>query len=133
MEKIRIRFIREVAVIAVYQHILIGDNLKDIQLFIRLNNELKKNKEEVTYCNDFFLNIIKNQDTISEVIQNNLKEGWTNERLSKMELSILLVAAYELLYTENNKEIVINEAVKLTKKYCDHGSYKYINGVLNKI
>lgn len=133
MEKIRIRFIREVAAIAIYQHILVGDNFKDIQVFIRLNKELKKNPEEVEYCIDFVTNIINDEEALKTTIQNNLKEGWTNERLSKMELAILLVASYELLTLKNNKQIVINEAVELTKKYCDHGSYKYINGVLNKL
>ncbi len=48
-----------------------------------------------------------------------------------MELAILLVAVDEL-QTEN-KSVVINEAVELTKKYCDDDSYKFINGILNNI
>ncbi len=50
-----------------------------------------------------------------------------------MELAILLVGCYELLETEQGKEVIINEAVELSKKYCDEDAYKFINGLLNKI
>ena len=39
----------------------------------------------------------------------------------------------ELLETDQSKEVIINEAVELSKKYCDDDVYKFVNGVLNKI
>ena len=62
-----------------------------------------------------------------------LKKNWSVDRLSKIELAILIVACYELLETDQSREIIINEAVELSKKYCDNDSYKFINGLLNKV
>ena len=62
-----------------------------------------------------------------------LKKGWSFDRLNKMEQAILLVATCELLESELDKSIVINEAVINAKQYCDEDSYKFINGVLTAI
>lgn len=132
MGKLRLKLIREVVIIAVYQYLLIGDNLDDVSNFISNHEEIKKNKEEINFTLDTFNKVVENEMILKEKIQQNLKEGWSSERLSKLELSILYTSVYEILILNNNKEIVINEAVELTKKYCDDGSYKYINGVLNQ-
>ena len=50
-----------------------------------------------------------------------------------MEAAILLVSTSELLDSDLDKSIVINEAVINAKEYCDEDSYKFINGVLNDI
>lgn len=132
MGKLRLKLIREVVIIAVYQYLLIGDNLDDVSNFISNHEEIKKNKEEINFTLDTFNKVVENEMILKEKIQQNLKEGWSSDRLSKLELSILYTSVYEILILNNNKEIVINEAVELTKKYCDDGSYKYINGVLNQ-
>ena len=57
------------------------------------------------------------------------------ERFPKVELTILRMAAWELLHPQEDTpaKIVINEAVINAKEYCDEDSYKFINGVLNDI
>jgi len=56
---------------------------------------------------------------------------WTFDRLNLVEQAILLEATSELLLKLNDKAVVIDEAIRLTKLYCDEESYKYINGVLD--
>ena len=65
------------------------------------------------------------------LIEKNLKKSWSIDRLSIMEKAILYVAIYER--NEVSKEISINQAVELAKKYCDEDAYKFINGVLGAI
>lgn len=130
MEKVRKRIVREKAIIAVYQYILIGATEQEIEDYLTSNAKLEK--DELTYSIAFVENIIENIELCKEKIKKCLKTGWTLERLSKMELAILIVGTYELLESEN-KMIVINEAVELAKKYCDDESYKYINGILNQV
>lgn len=61
-------------------------------------------------------------------------EGWKLERIGKAELSILRLAAYEILYDEEiQAAVAINEAVELSKKYCDSKSHSFVNGVLAKL
>ncbi|MBE7076801.1 MAG: transcription antitermination factor NusB [Clostridiales bacterium] len=66
---------------------------------------------------------------INEKISSNLK-GFTLERLNKIDLAILILAVIELDYVKNPKEVVINEAVELAKKYSTEKSPKFINGFL---
>lgn len=59
--------------------------------------------------------------------------GWTLERMSKVDLSILRNATYEILFDRNiPKAVAINEAVELAKIYCDEGSPRFINGCLGQ-
>ncbi|MBR6779140.1 MAG: transcription antitermination factor NusB [Clostridia bacterium] len=70
---------------------------------------------------------------INETISSNLK-GYTIDRLYKVDLAILVLAIIELNYLkENPKEVVINEAVELAKKYSTDKSPKFINGFLASI
>ena len=55
------------------------------------------------------------------------------DRLNKVDQAILLLAIYELIYTDTPSIVSINEAVELSKKYSDEAVTKMINGVLDKI
>jgi len=55
-------------------------------------------------------------------------------RLNKVDLSILLVAAYEILFMDEiGVSISANEAVELAKKFSNEDSSKFINGVLASV
>lgn len=70
---------------------------------------------------------------INETISSHLK-GYTIERLYKIDLAILILALIEINYIkETPKEVVINEAVELAKKFSTEKSPKFINGVLADI
>ncbi len=43
------------------------------------------------------------------------------------------MAFQEILVDKTPKTVVINEAIELSKKYCDDDSYKLINGVLDRL
>ena len=55
------------------------------------------------------------------------------ERISKINLVLLKLAIYEILYTETPFKVVINEAVELAKKYGDDTSPNFVNGILASI
>ncbi len=58
-------------------------------------------------------------------------EKWSVERMGKVELSILRLASFEILYDESVPDkVAINEAVELAKKYGQDNAGKYVNGVL---
>ena len=74
-------------------------------------------------------NINKNLDEILVHISNNLKADWKLERISKINISVLKLAIYEMLYKKVPFKVVINEAVELAKKYGEDTSSSFINGV----
>lgn len=60
--------------------------------------------------------------------------GWTVNRLPKADLTVLRLAAYEILYDESVPDsVAVNEAVELAKQYGTDKSPKFINGVLATI
>ncbi len=59
--------------------------------------------------------------------------GWKIGRIGKVELSILRLAVYEILYDEKVPvSVAINEAVELSKKYGQDQAGSFVNGVLAK-
>ena len=53
-------------------------------------------------------------------------------RIGEIELSILYLALYEISQSELDKPIIINEAIKLAKKFGQDSSHKFINAVLDQ-
>ncbi len=79
--------------------------------------------------------VLLNKEKIDEIIINNLL-NWKINRLTYIDRAIIRFATYELYYTETPHEIVINEALNLTKKFSDEGDNKMVgftNKVLDKI
>ena len=58
---------------------------------------------------------------------------WPLEKLSKVDLSILRLATYEILYSETPPKVVIDEAVELAKEFGGESSPSFVNGVLGDI
>ena len=88
--------------------------------------------DEEQSVRSLFLGISENISAIDEIIGENLS-GWKINRISKASLSLLRVSVYEMKYAKLPYAISINEAVELSKEYCEDGASTYINGVLNNI
>ena len=64
---------------------------------------------------------------------NEKAEGWDTTRMSKVDLTILRLAVYEICYDENVPTgVAINEAVELAKKFGQDASSGFVNGILAK-
>lgn len=64
---------------------------------------------------------------------NEKTEGWKTGRMGKVDLTILRLAVYEIVYDDTiPTQVAINEAVELAKKFGRDESAKFINGVLAK-
>lgn len=61
-----------------------------------------------------------------------LADGWTIDRLSKVDLTLLRLALYEAKSTDTPKNVAINEALQLAHDFTGDDSRKFINAVLNK-
>ncbi|MCF7926141.1 MAG: transcription antitermination factor NusB [Candidatus Izimaplasma sp.] len=86
---------------------------------------------EESFVRDGVLGVTENQDTIDKVIIDNLT-GWHLKRLTYIDRAIIRFATYELKYTNTAVEIVINEALNLTRKFSDEGNDKMV-GFTNKV
>ncbi len=77
--------------------------------------------------------ILTHADELEEIVQNHLK-NWKLQRLSRIEHTLLVMAAFELKYQpETPFKVVINEAIELAKKYSTKEAGPFLNGVLDQI
>lgn len=84
------------------------------------------------YANRLIEGVLERYNEIEEVLKSNLVK-WNIDRLDKLDLSLLLIGIYELYHEQTPKKVVIDEAVKLAKKYGTKESYSFVNGVLDAI
>ena len=75
---------------------------------------------------------MQNLEACDKAIIEHLKE-WDFERLGSIERATLRLAAYEILFSELDSAVIINEAVEITKAFGTEQSPKFINGVLDAI
>lgn len=100
-------------------NLYLADNILD-------DKELEFGKKVVSLFSE-------NKETVDESVKTYLK-GWTLDRISKVDLSIIRVAVTEMLYLEElTTAISINEAVNLAKKYSDEESASFVNGILGEL
>ena len=76
---------------------------------------------------------VQNKETIDGEIVKNLK-GWSIDRLSLIDLSILRIGLAEMLYREDIPvKVSINEAIELGKRYGTDDSSSFISGLLGAV
>lgn len=91
-----------------------------------------KGKDE-SYIQGKFNHIREKLPEIDKIL-NETSKGWKTSRMGKVDLSILRLAAYEVLYDEDvPTSVAINEAVELAKKFGGDDSPSFINGILGKM
>ena len=125
--------IREQAFKLLYSLEIQKDMNKEEQVDLYLESNNIKDEEAVSYIKDAIIGIETNKKDIDEKIIQNLKSNWKLERVSKIDLTILRLAIYEIKYKELPFKVAINEAVELAKKYGEDTSKNFVNGILASI
>ena len=79
---------------------------------------------------------MKRKDAIEEIDKkiNEVAVGWSTERMSKVDLTILRLAYYEMKMDEEvPQKVAIDQAINLAKKYGGEESSSFVNGILAKL
>ncbi len=123
---------RELAFCYIYSQEVQKQNSKSqVKLFLDSNDiEDPKTRE---YVKEIANGIKQNDEEINKIISDNLKSGWTIERISTIDLAFLKLAIYEIKYKKVPYKIVINEVVNYAKVYGEESSGSFINGVLASV
>ncbi len=122
---------RELAFKLVYEIEIQKDEDEQLEIFIE-NNDITDEKV-IEYLKDIKKGIRENSEEINKLIENNLKENWSLKRISKINLSLIKLAIYEMVYKNLPYKIAINEVVELAKKYADESAPIFINGILASV
>ena len=96
-------------------------------------NELPRISEtDAAYISDKGNRILEKLDEIDTMINTRAK-GWTTQRMGKVDLTILRLAVYEIIFDKDvPTSVAINEAVELAKRFGQDESSGFVNGVLAK-
>ena len=109
----------------------IEDVEEQIELYIQCN-EIEDNDAK-EYIKDAILGIKEKSTEIQGLIEKNLKADWKIDRISKIDLSLLKLAIYEIKYKQIPYKVAINESLELAKKYGEETSKNFINGILASV
>ena len=90
-------------------------------------------EKDMTYIFEKVEKISEKLEEIDAKI-NEVSEGWKTGRMGKVDLTLIRLAVYEMLYEEDvPAKVAINEAVELAKQYGTDNSPSFVNGVLAKL
>lgn len=109
------------------------DEAEMTEQLVLFEDELENlNEKDSAYinhkCNEIFAKLPEIDAAINETAT-----GWKTSRMSKVDLSIIRLAVYEMKYEDDiDSKVSINEAVELAKKYGADDSASFVNGVLAK-
>ena len=93
--------------------------------------ELSEKDQE--YMSQKYRHVLEKLDEI-DVLLNETSKGWKTKRMSRVDLTALRLAVYELKYDQDVPTgVAINEAVELAKRFGGDTSGSFVNGILGKI
>ena len=104
---------------------------EQLSLYFDTLEELSEKDQE--YMSRKYRHVLEKLDEIDALL-NETSNGWKTKRMSRVDLTALRLAVYELKYDKDVPTgVAINEAVNLAKKFGGKDSPAFINGVLAKL
>jgi N utilization substance protein B len=126
---------RTLALEALYAWEAAGTSLEELIKFPWLDEEKLKDldEESLSYPRLLIAGVIENQTIIDSKIRAAI-QNWDFSRLKRVDLAILRLSAYSLLFQKDTPSpVTIEEAIKLSQEYSGEDSYRFINAILDTI
>ena len=89
-------------------------------------------KEDVDFTTSLYSGAVERFDVICESIKKHA-QGYSFDRIYKPDLAALILAIYEMTYTDTPKTVAITEALDIVKMYSTNKSSAYVNGILASV
>lgn len=104
---------------------------EQLSLYFESLDELSEKDQE--YMRKKYGHVLEKLDEIDRLL-NETSKGWKTKRMSRVDLTALRLAVYELKFDEDVPTgVAINEAVELAKRFGGETSGSFVNGILGKI
>lgn len=121
---------RKLALQALYQWLMSGSELPEIEAQFRVINNMAK--VDVDYFCRLLYGIPENVNELEASFAPFLDREV--QSLNPIELTVLRLGAFELFHCpEIPYKVVLDEAISLTKEFGSQDGYRYVNGVLNSL
>lgn len=90
-------------------------------------------REHYAYAEEIIHGVISHRDEIDAHIKG-LAQNWEFDRIAKIDLAILRLAIFEMMYRKDIPPVVsINEAIDLSKQFSNADAKRFINGILDRL
>ena len=124
---------REVAMMMHFSNLLGGEDTPE-HVCEKAETLGTLDEEDLVYVSQMLEGVCERSEELDEIIGRYSKD-WAIERIARVDLSILRVAIYEMLYRKDDVPTgaAINEAVEMAKRYGGERSYAFINGILGSV
>ena len=110
--------------------------ISGIPLLDRLDDQLVRREsadETAVFARDLAEKVSANAAELKRWLGSLISDNWDPQRLGVLERAILAIGLAELKYSPDVPfRVVINEALELTRRYCDEGAVGFVNGVLDR-
>lgn len=97
-----------------------------------LNRRLLQNRELVEFAVELLHGVLEKRQEIDAVLAEKAA-NWSLGRMAATDRNVLRLGAYELLFTETPRPVVINESVELARRFGSAQSAQFVNGILDQI
>ncbi|MEX2784175.1 transcription antitermination factor NusB [Streptococcus sp. H49] len=126
------RDLRERAFQTLFSLELGGDSLGAMQFAYGYDKE-QGSQEIPAFLSDLVTGVLTYQADLDRIISHHLKSGWSLERLTLTDKTLLRLGLYEIKYfSETPDRVAVNEIIEIAKKYSDKTSAKFVNGLLSQ-
>jgi len=119
--------LREILVQAVYQFIFNNQNTSEI--YDQFAKEHQNKKINLEILNSKLRSIELNSHKINQAID---KTDFDISKIDLIDKAILYVAFEEIIFGELDHPVVIDEAIRLSKKFSNPDSFKFLNAIIDK-
>jgi transcription antitermination protein NusB len=126
---------RIIAVQSLYRHDLSGAGLDELFDFSWIDGERQAapSDETASFARLLIQGTLENLESVDAAVRRHL-EHWDFSRLSRVDLALLRVSAYCLLYQPDiPASVTIDEAVDIARSFGGADSWRFVNGVLDAI
>lgn len=125
---------RDVAMRLLYQWALTGESAGEMsEQEHALFDDIKLNQQDLLYISDVLREVTLRQEDIDGVIQTK-SVRWTLARMPAVDLAVLRLAIYELLYRQDSPpKAIASEAANLAQRYGGEKSPEFVTGLLGQV
>jgi N utilization substance protein B len=122
---------REFSLQILYQHDMVDAPVEQaIELFWR---DVQAPREVYDFCRRLVFGVLAHQEQIDRLLSQ-YSENWSLERMTGVDRNVLRIATYEILCCDEiPKNVTINEAVEIGKRFGTEDSGAFVNGIIDKI
>jgi N utilization substance protein B len=124
---------RIIAFQSLYRHDLSGACMEELFDFSWMDAEKGTPADTLAFARLLIQGVLENLPQIDDTIKGQL-ENWDFTRLNRVDLALLRMSVYCLLYQQDiPPTVTIDEAVDISKSYGTADSYRFVNGVLDGV